>query len=437
MQTYETYKNSGIDWLGEIPSHWEIESFKNILNERNEKNFPVKTEDRLSLSIDKGVTVYGEKTTNLDRFKDDVSLYKLAYKGDLVFNSMNMIVGALGVSDYFGCVSPVYYTYYSLKNVTKFYEYFFRNKNTQAVLYSLGKGLIAIDRGDGKYNTLRLKVSREDLRSFKIPLPPIAEQEAIAAFLDEKCGKIDELVSVKEQQIALLKERRQVLIYEAVTKGIQPNVELKHSGIDWIGEIPSHWEVKEIRRITKFHNQGFYTTESYVVKGVKLMRITDFRPNGKFDLTDAPMVRDDKTLSNYVLVKNDFVFARTGGAGNFAIIEDINEKAVFASYLIRFKFNNDLINEFLKYFFNSHLFKNGIEQEIHGGVNQNIHAENIKNQYIFIPPISEQEAIVAYLEEQTGKIDQAIALKTEQIEKLKAYKQSLINEVVTGKVKVC
>lgn len=167
IKPYSKYKLSGIEWLGDIPEHWEVESLKNILTERNEKNNPIKTKEILSLSIDKGVTLYAEKTTNLDRFKDDYTQYKLAHKDDLIFNSMNMIVGAVGVSNYFGCVSPIYYTFNSnLQNslTTKYYEYLFRNKIVQSFLFSLGKGLMAIDRGEGKYNTVRLKVSRNDLR---------------------------------------------------------------------------------------------------------------------------------------------------------------------------------------------------------------------------------------------------------------------------------
>jgi type I restriction enzyme S subunit len=196
---YENYKPSGIDWLGEIPEDWKILSFKNILTERNEKNDPIRSIERLSLSIDKGVTLYSEKTTNLDRFKDDFTQYKLAYKGDLVFNSMNMIVGAVGVSNYFGCVSPVYYTYHEVpkRSNTKFYEYLFRCKIIQGVLYSLGRGLIAIDRGEGKYNTLRLKVSRDDLRSLRLPFPNLSEQTAIVNFLDYKIAKIDRFIRKK------------------------------------------------------------------------------------------------------------------------------------------------------------------------------------------------------------------------------------------------
>lgn len=212
-------KDSGMQWIGQIPEHWKVESLKNILTERNEKNDPIRTREILSLSIDKGVTLYAEKTTNLDRFKDDFSQYKLAHKYDLVFNSMNMIVGAVGVSDYFGCVSPVYYTYHGRYNIsnTKFYEYLFRCKPLQGVLYSLGKGLIAIDRGEGKYNTLRLKVSRDDLRSLRLPFPSYSEQNQIISYIETQSSKIDTLISLKEQEIEKLKEYKATLINSAVT----------------------------------------------------------------------------------------------------------------------------------------------------------------------------------------------------------------------------
>lgn len=216
-------KESGVEWMGEIPEHWKIESLKNILTERNEKNDPIRTREILSLSIDKGVTLYAEKTTNLDRFKDDFSQYKVAHKGDLVFNSMNMIVGAVGVSEYWGCVSPVYYTYGGRHNYsnTKFYEYLFKCKTLQGVLYSLGKGLIAIDRGEGKYNTLRLKVSRDDLKSLRLPFPSHSEQNKIIAYIETQSSKIETLITLKEQEIEKLKEYKATLINSAVTGKIK------------------------------------------------------------------------------------------------------------------------------------------------------------------------------------------------------------------------
>ncbi len=213
------FKDSGIEWIGEIPEHWEIKSFKDILVERNEKNTPIKSKERLSLSIDKGVTLYSEKTTNLDRFKDDFSKYKLAYKGDLVFNSMNMIVGAVGVSNYFGCVSPVYYTYYAPlgnKSITMFYENFFKSRTVQNQLYSLGKGIMAIDRGDGRFNTVRLKVSRNDLRSLKVPYPNLSELAKIVNFIKSESSKIDKAIGLQKRQIEQLKEYKITLIDSAV-----------------------------------------------------------------------------------------------------------------------------------------------------------------------------------------------------------------------------
>ena len=213
-------KDSRIEWIGEMPVEWILMPFRHVLHERNEKNSPIKSTERLSLSIDLGVTLYAEKTTNLDRFKDDFEQYKLAHVGDLVMNSMNMIVGASGVSAYFGCVSPAYYTFYddTEDHVTaKFCEYIFRSKTMLRVLYSLGKGIYAIVRGDDRVNTCRLKVSREDLRSIQLPLPSVNEQREIITYLEAKCREVDTLIDKKESLIQELDNYKKSLIFEYVT----------------------------------------------------------------------------------------------------------------------------------------------------------------------------------------------------------------------------
>lgn len=213
-------KDSGIEWIGTMPKEWSLIPFRHVLNERNEKNLPVRSTERLSLSIDLGITLYSEKTTNLDRFKDDFEQYKLTHKGDLVMNSMNMIVGATGVSPYFGCVSPAYYTFYdnTENHVTaKLCEYIFRSKTMLRVLFSMGKGIYAIVRGDDRVNTCRLKVSREDLKSILLPIPSLDEQSEIVAYLDEKTAAIDSLIQKKEQLITELEAYKKSLIYEYVT----------------------------------------------------------------------------------------------------------------------------------------------------------------------------------------------------------------------------
>lgn len=211
-------KDSGIEWIGSIPEHWNIRALKFILQNRNEKNNPILTTERLSLSIDKGVTLYAEKTTNLDRFKEDFTQYKIARPGDLVINSMNVITGAEGVSNYFGCVSPAYYVLFSKDmEITKYCDYIFKTSSIKRILFCLGKGILAIERGNDKVNTCRLKVSINDLGRLNFPLPPLSEQKEITEYLDTKCNQIDEAIKQKEETISKLEEYKKSLIFECVT----------------------------------------------------------------------------------------------------------------------------------------------------------------------------------------------------------------------------
>ncbi len=210
---------SDCDWFASHPSHWRTEKIRNLFVKRTEKNSPIKTKERLSLSIDKGITLYADKTTNLDRFKDDFTQYQLAHPNDIVLNSMNMIVGAVGKSAYYGCVSPVYYVIYSKDtNVNMdFYGYLLNTPIIRDVYHKLGQGIYAIERGDGRVNTCRLKVDYYEFSQIKIPVPPIEEQNTIVSFLKEKEYEIDELIKVKQEKIETLKQYRQSLIFEAVT----------------------------------------------------------------------------------------------------------------------------------------------------------------------------------------------------------------------------
>lgn len=443
IEKYPAYKDSEVEWLGEIPEHWKIESFKNILTERNEKNNPIRSTERLSLSIGKGVTLYSEKTTNLDRFKDDFAQYKLAYKGDLVLNSMNMIVGAVGISEYFGCVSPVYYVYHGDLNsyyTTKFYEYLFRCKTVQGVLYSLGRGLIAIDRGEGKYNTLRLKVSREDLRSLKLPYPNLSDQTHIVTFLDHKTALIDKAISIKEKQIELLKERRQILIHNAVTRGLDPNVKMKDSGVEWIGKIPEGWDVKRIKHVTKKIGSGVTPSgggTTYLNLGIPLLRSQNIL-FGKLELENVAYISEKthSSMSNSQVIKGDVLLNITGGSiGRCHYVEtdfpmNVNQHVCIVRPL------NIITSVFLNSLLASEIGQGQIWFFQQGGGREGLNFQAIKNFIIPLPPRSEQVAISEYLERTNQKFDSAISLKEKEIEKLKEYKATLINSAVTGKIKV-
>lgn len=415
MIKYPKYKDSGIAWLREIPEHWGIESFKNILTERNEKNNPVKSKEILSLSIDKGVTLYADKTTNLDRFKDDLTKYKLAHKGDLVLNSMNMIVGAVGVSDYFGCVSPVYYTFYGDNSdayTTRFYEYLFRCKTVQGVLYSLGRGLIAIDRGEGKYNTLRLKVSRDDLRSMRLPFPKISEQIALVNFLDFKLEKVDRFIAKKKQLIELLTEQKTAIINQVVIKGINPTAKLKPSGIKWLGEIPENWEVRKLKFLAKILNG----------------KDCDKKNSGKYPVYGSGGVfgwNDD-----FLYDKPSVLIGRKGTIDKPQFVTEPFWSVDTAFYT---KINEEVVSPLYFYFlccnipFGFYSSKTALPS---------MTQTDLYEAKFAIPSKEEQEKNIIYIETETTKIDKTISTIQNEITLVEEYKTALIAEVVTGKIDV-
>lgn len=433
MRRYESYKDSGVDWLGEIPSHWECLPIRSIFKFRNEKNDPIKTDNILSLSIANGVTEYSDENRGGNKRKDDLSSYKLAYPNDIVLNSMNVIVGAVGVSKYFGAISPVYYalSLYNQRANLSYYENIFKNENFQRGLLRFGKGILIKFGENGKMNTIRMKISQDDLKKLYFPIPPLSEQQKIAQFLDEKTAKIDQAVDLAEKQIALLKEHKQILIQNAVTRGLNPDVPLKDSGVEWIGQVPEHWEKyplfvqAKISSITNHIDKELLSV--YLDRGViRFSDVDEKRTNvTSLDLSKYQLVRK----GNFVL-NNQQAWRGSVGISNY-------EGIVSPAYLIL-----ELSNKFESNYAN-YLFRNGtmvahyfVASKGVGSIQRNLYWGNLRRTPIFIPPLSEQQRIADYLDAHIAKIDQAIALKTAHIEKLKEYKSVLINDVVTGKVRV-
>ena len=205
----------------------------------------------------------------------------------------------------------------------------------------------------------------------------------------------------------------------------------KPSGVEWLGEVPEGWETIHLRRLVTEHRQGYYTTDPYVQSGVKLLRITDLGESGEVNYDTCPRVEDRSDVKEFILRNGDFVFARTGGAGSFGLIGEISERVVYASYLIRFRFVSHALSRFMRFFFLSAGFKGGIQRNIHGGVNQNVHAQDIKNQCFTLPPSGEQTAIAEFLDRETGKIDELVAEQRRLMELLKEKRQAVISHAVT------
>ncbi|HDT9088286.1 TPA: restriction endonuclease subunit S, partial [Staphylococcus pseudintermedius] len=236
-------KDSGIKWIGELPEDWEIRKLKYTLEERNEKNNPIVTDNILSLSVERGIFPYAEKTGGGNKSKSDLTAYKVAHPNDIVINSMNILAGAVGLSRYTGIVSPVYYTLYTTSekiNIT-YYYYLFRTREFQRSLLGLGNGIMMRESSTGKLNTIRMRIPMDKLAGLFLPLPPRRVQDLIVKSLAKDIKVVNKLINQTEQSIKELKNYKQSLITESVTKGIDPNVEMKDSGVEWIGDIPKHW----------------------------------------------------------------------------------------------------------------------------------------------------------------------------------------------------
>jgi len=430
-QRYDTYKDSGVQWLGEIPGHWNCVRIKALFLNIREKNNPIQTEERLSLSIDKGVTLYSEKTTNLDRFKEDCSQYLLAQEDDIVLNSMNMIVGAVGKSKYFGCVSPAYYVI-RLRDTSNYIDYYSQLLNIQKIrdVYRImGKGIMAIDRGDGKVNTCRLKVPYDSFGSIKIPLPPLSEQHSIVSYLDDKCGKIDKMLEGKQKQIELLAEMKQRIIADAVTRGLNPEVKMKATNIPWLPEIPEHWELRKMKYLFRERNEKNHPAEPM---------LSATQTHG--------VILQSKYSGRVVVVNTGFEGLKLVKVGDFVIhlrsfqggIELAHDQGIISPAYTVFSLNDSTQSDYFRYLFKSIPFIDLLKTCVTGiREGQNINYAKLKQNRIPLPPLDEQRAIVSYITDKTSKIDTLTLKLQKEIDSIKEYKQRLISDVVTGQIKVC
>jgi len=414
------YKDSGITWIGRIPKDWNTTKLGSLYTQRNEK---VSDKDYAPLSVTmQGILPQLETAAKTD----DGDNRKLVKKGDFAINSRSDRRGSCGISPYDGSVSLINTILKPRGEMNpNFYNWLFHTSPFADEFYKWGHGIV-----DDLWTT-----RWQEMKNISVVIPSLEEQQHIADYLDKKCAEIDGLIELQEQMIAQLSDYKQSVITEAVTKGLNPNVEFVPSGVDWIGDVPKGWRIAQTRRIVRNHLQGYYDADGYVTSGYRLLRITDLLSNGNLSLENAPFVKETPNIKDFILQPGDFCFARTGGAGNFGFVSGDIEPAVFASYLIRFRFSGQN-NNYLRYYFLSYSFISEVNSLIHGGVNKNIHAENIKDTHLPLPPLSEQKSIADYLDKECKEIDDLIAIKQQKIETLKEYKKSVIFEAVTGKIEI-
>ena len=417
LEKYSSYKDSDVEWLGEIPEHWETLSNKNIFKIKQKLVGKKSSEyDLLSLTL-KGI-IKRDMENPQGKFPAEFNTYQEVKKGDFVFCLFDVeeTPRTVGLSSFDGMITGAY-TVMTSENIDKGYLYYFY------------LNLDSSKRFKPLYRGLRNTIPKDSFFSFKTFIPPKEEQTKIASFLDEKVAQIDEAISQKEKLIELLKERKQIVINDAVTKGLDKNVEFVDSGVEWIGKIPKHWEIEKVKYIFKdssIKNHG----EEIPLAATQLYGVV---PKDTLDYRTVEANVSD--LNTFKLVKeNNFVISLRSFEGG---IEYSAYKGIISPAYTVMEALQDIAFKYFKYLFKSNIFiqalniyKTGIRE------GQNISFAKFKDDFLPLPPKNEQIKIAEYIENQTIKIDKAIELQQNYISKLKEYKASLIDSVVTGKVRV-
>ena len=437
-------KASGISWLGEFPSNWELRKIKYCLQERVEKNNPVRTTEILSLTAKQGVIPYDQKEGGGNKPKEDVSAYRLAYPGDIVMNSMNILSGSVGLSQFFGCVSPVYYMLrpWNAKEDVRYYNYIFQTTMFQRSLFGLGNGILIKESGNGKLNTIRMRIPMDKFGSLFIPVAPIDEQRRIADFLDAKCAEIEALTADIQTQIDTLEQYKRSIITETVTKGLNPNAEMKDSGIQGVGKTPSHWKTTrlcyECYIRARLGWRGLKADE-YVEEGYAFISAFNIQ-NGKLVWTPLNYITKERfdESPEIKLHSGDVLIVKDGaGVGKCARVDDLPMGGTTPNSSIAVITPSKNLNyRYVCYYLQSAVFNNFVLLLYNGMGVPHLTQEVMSKIKILVPPLKEQMVISDYLDAKCTEIDAVVETKKAQLATLDEYKKSLIFEYVTGKKEV-
>lgn len=441
MKPYPSYKDSGVEWIGKIPNHWEQKKVKYLLNESDGiKIGPFGSSLKLDTLTDSGIKIYGQgnlikddfnlghRYLPIERFENDFLQYEIV-DGDVLVTMM----GTTGKSKVFKCS----------------YERGILDSHLLRLRFNKSKLIselftILLEESDYLFHQIKLSskgsimegLNSSIIKELQIIKPPLPEQQQIVSFLDHKTQKIDELVEKTGQKINLLKEKRTSLIDHCVTKGLNPDVEMKDSGVEWIGDIPSHWKCGKLKHLTTkigdgLHSTPFYVDESdyYFVNGNNLK-------DGKVVIFDNTKCIDESEYNNHFIKLNErtLLLSINGTIGNVSFYN--HEKIILGKSICYIKCSCDINHKFVYYLIQSDSTQSYYIFELTGTTIFNLSLNSIRNTPISLPDLEEQNQIVEYLDEQTQKIDTTIEKESRRIELLKEYRQTLISDVVTGKIDV-
>lgn len=414
MKRYSEYKDSGVKWIGEIPGHWKSVPFRRIAKVQCNLVHPFDNLEMLQISPDSIEKDSGKiiKIKTVAEANIDSDNHRF-YKGQILYSKIRPLLNKVTIAPDDGLCSADMYPI-STEEKTEFIKYYMLSK---AFLSSV-KNIVA-DR------VKMPKINQDELKETRFVIPPLPEQEAIVTYLDTKVAKIDEYISIAEKKIAALEELKQTIIAEAVTRGIHKDVPMKDSGVKWIGMIPEHWKVNKIRSHFKERRVKVSDKDFQALSVAKIGIVPQLEDACKTDNGD----------NRKQVLKGDFVVNSRSDRKGSCGISPLDGSVSLINIVLR-PFN--ILQEYVHYLFRSH---NYIEEFYRNG--RGIVADlwttrysEMRNIQIPVPPLYEQQEIVTYLDSKVANINQLCQAERSQIEKLKEYKQRLISDVVTGKVKV-
>ena len=436
-------KDSGVDGIGSIPENWNVVRLRSQFTFG--KGLAITKKDLMDSGI--GVISYGQvhsKDNHGTGISDSLIRYvkeeylatapaSLVQYGDFIFADTSEDVEGCGNCVFVDRDEPLFSGYHTLilkpkdGAIKKYFAYLFATDAWRSQVRALAMGVKVFS------------ITQKMLRDTKILMPPEKEQLRIVEYLDEKCSEIDSLVAAKEKNNELLRVQRRSIIYEAVTKGLNTSVSMKNCGVEYLGNIPTHWKVWRMKHLaTEALQYGANATGvEFNQKLPRYVRITDVNPDGKLSTTGMQSLSTE-SAEKYMLKQGDILFARSGAtAGKSFYYEDAYGPCCFAGYLIKFHANAEVaLSKFLYYYTLTEAYERWTQQIFIQATIQNISADKYNNLRFAIPPLEEQAEIVDYLDTVCEEMDDVIARNATTIQELKEYRQSLIYEAVTGKIEV-
>ena len=428
-------KQSGVPWIGEIPKTWEIRKVKDVFVRKNEK---AHQDNPVILSLARAGVKVRDVSTNEGQMAESYYDYNPVEPFDLLVNPMDLYSGAnCSMSLVSGVISPAYVNLRAKGGAcSRFYDYYFKTQYWSMAFFAHGKG-ISFDN--------RWTLGVDTLFRYNVPFPSVLEQQKIASFLDRKCSEIDEMIALQEKIVEELKAYKQSVITEAVTKGLNPDVPMKDSGIEWIGEIPEHWEAHPFKAFYKTTKGLNITKDNLVESGIPVISYGQIhsKQNTGTSVSEELIryVPADYIDSNPECLskKYDIFFADTSedreGAGNIALIDV--ETPIFAGYHTIMAHPSDRVkSKYIAYLIKTDAWRCQLRCKVQGVKLFSISQKFVNQTSIIVPPMSEQIQISEYLDTKCTEIDNLISIKLSKIDSLKEYKKSIIYEYVTGKKEV-